>query len=119
MSQMIAAFLPSTLATVVIGVTAAASATRLPIGTPNQGGPSWRQGGEYIRVTNMAAALGPNIFFETFNAAQPIAATTTTSTVVTPGQTAIFRRAPGDDFISAIADAAGPTNFIVTVGNGI
>jgi hypothetical protein len=113
---MIDAFLPSNNATVVIAVGAAASITRLPSGTASTTFPA-RSGGDTLRITNMAALLGANIFVETSPSGIAVA-TTTTSVVVRPQTDVFIRRAPGDDSISTIADAAGPTNLIVSVGNG-
>jgi hypothetical protein len=58
------------------------------------------------------------VFFET-SAGGVAVATVGNSTPVLAGQQRIFRRGMGDDTISIIGSAAGPTSVVITVGNGI
>jgi hypothetical protein len=111
--MMVDAFLPSNLASVTISVGAAATSTLLPVGTVPGLNP-WRSGGEFLEVNNAGAV---DVFIETSDGS--VVATVAASYPVRAGQCKIIRRAQGDRFISAIGAAAGPTNLIVTVGNGI
>jgi hypothetical protein len=114
--MIIEGFMPSNNASVIIAVTNVVQSVRLPTGVTS-GGANFRQGGGNLRIAHMGAAASPNVFFETSNAGDLKVASTTTSPVLQAGQVGIFRRAPNDDFISIIGDAAGPVNVCVTVGN--
>lgn len=92
--------------TVVIAVGAASATTLIP------------GQGEFLSLTNQAAAGGVIIFVETCQKPNAVAAVVATSLPVLPATTRIIRRKPGDDSISTIGSAAGPTNLSVTPGNG-
>ena len=115
--MMVDSFLPTNLGSVTIAVGAAASSTVIPAGTKSQTDAK-RSGGEYLTLNNTGAVGGPIIFVETSQGGATVA-TVAGSYPIQGGQMVIIRRSPGDEVISAIASAAGPTNLIVSVGNGI
>lgn len=114
--MIIDAFLPTNLGSVTIPVGAAASSTLIPRGAiPTTD--LRKGGGEYLYLQNTAAPGGAVIFVE-FSQAGSTVATVANSFPIQAGQGIIVRRGMGDDTISAIASAAGPTNLIVSVGVG-
>jgi hypothetical protein len=115
--MMVDSFLPSNLGSVTIAVGAAASATAIPKGSIPQVDLQ-KQGGQFLTLTNQGAVGGVTIFVET-SPGGSVVATVAQSYPVLGGQRVVIRRGMGDDTISAIGSAAGPTNLIVSVGNGI
>ena len=115
--MMVDAFLPANNGSVTVAANAAAQAVAIPRGTVPQVDLQ-KAGGQYLLITNLGAAGGVTIFFETSPGGSATAAVAT-STPVAGGQSKVFRRGMSDDTISIIASAAGPTNVVVTVGNGI
>ena len=113
--MMVDAFLPSLAASVTIAVGAASTTTTLPI-VAASAVTSFRQGGEYLELNNTGTV---DVFIETCSSSSVIPATVAASYPVRAGQCKIIRRAPGDNVITTIGAAAGPTNLIVSVGNGI
>jgi len=115
--MMVDSFLPTNLGSVTIAVGAAASATVIPRGQVPQTDLR-KAGGEYLTLNNLGAVGGPTIFVET-SPGGSVVATVANSYPIQGGQRVVIRRGSGDDTISAIASAAGPTNLVVSVGNGI
>jgi hypothetical protein len=114
--MMVDAFMPAIAGSVTISVGAVSSTTTIPSGTRSTTFPA-KAGGEMLELNNTSASV--DVFVEVCNAAQIVAATVAASYPVRAGQCKIIKRAPGDDRITAIGAAAGPTNLIVSVGNGI
>jgi hypothetical protein len=115
--MMVDSFLPANNGSVTVAVGAAASATAIPGGV-KPAIDTMKTGGQYLLITNLGAIGGVTVFFETSPGGSAVA-TVANSTPVPGGTSRIFRRGMGDDTISLIASAAGPTNVVVTVGNGI
>lgn len=111
------AFLATPLGSATLGVTAVAQTVLLPKGTPSQID-TLKAGGADVVMTNTGAAGGVIIFVELFNSQQPVVATVANSFPLLGGQSRVFRRGQGDDSVSAIGSAAGPTNLVVSIGTG-
>jgi hypothetical protein len=113
--MMVDAFLPTLAGSVTIAVGAASTTTTIPTGTVDQFNPA-RLGGEFLELNNTGAV---DVFVELCAAGQIVPATVAASYPVRVGQCKIVRRSPGNDRITTIGAAAGPTNLIVSVGNGV
>ena len=109
------AFQPGILAQTTLSVTASSGFTLIP---PTTGGTGqWAQGGECLEITNVGPAV---VFLEFCGGGNPIVtATVANSYAVLAGQCKIVSMHPGDNGVSAIGSAAGPTVVYVTRGNGI
>lgn len=110
-------FLPANNGSVTVSVGAAATATAIPRGAISTVDTT-KNGGTDVMITNLGVVGGVTIFFETSPGGSAVA-TVANSTPVPGGTSRIFRRGMGDDTISLIASAAGPTNCIVTIGTGL
>jgi len=111
-------FLAANLGSSTLAVTAAAQTLAIPRGNVPQTD-LLKSGGMDLLITNTAAAGGVIIYVEVYSSANPVVATVAGSMPVLPGTQRIVRRGSGDDTISAIGSAAGPTNLVITVGTGL